>query len=167
MVFYLLTLSWATVVCSLPSVSRFPTGAKFLQLLSVVHSYIVFAFVFAFTITADTFGSHSHCNGNAVLVLFRPFSALTAGRILILIVLSIVVMSYSVMTYRDYFPASTKMVRQWVQIKIGRAEKEPGPPDITPEMKDSDLESQENTDRPKNVRSQRRGLMLVSDVLCA
>jgi len=103
-VFYLLTLSWCTVLWSLGSCSRFSNGTKVLRALSDLQSYIIFAFAFAILIKAHKFGSSPECNGNAVLVILGRISALKAGRILGWIVIIIVTASYTLMTVRDYVP---------------------------------------------------------------
>ena len=64
---------------------------------------------------AKTFGSNPECNENAVVVLFRPFSALYAGRIVCWIVTVIVVAVYTVITVKDYLPPPPKKLYQWIQ----------------------------------------------------
>jgi len=66
-------------------------------------------------IKAKTFGSNPECNENAVVVLFRPFSALYAGRIVCWIVTVIVVAVYTVITVKDYLPPPPKKLYQWIQ----------------------------------------------------
>ena len=92
-VFYLLSLSWASVFSSLPSYNRFVKGDKTLKYFAIVQSYILFAFALAILIRAPTFGSTPLCNSNAKAVIFRPFSALHGGRIAATIVVAIVIAS--------------------------------------------------------------------------
>jgi len=116
-VFYLLFMSWFTVVFSLPSCRRFRTGTRILNFLSIVQSYAVFAFVFTMLIRARTFGSIPECNGHAVVVLFRPFPALNAGRIVGWIVIIIFVVIYTIVTFMDYLPPPPKHVQEWIRKK--------------------------------------------------
>jgi len=107
-VFYLLYLSWTTVVFSLPSCNRLPGSTKVVKTVSVIQSYTLFAFALALIILAPKFGNHPECNRNAVLVLFRPFKVFNAGRILGFISIGLVVLMYTVMTILDYIPQDKK-----------------------------------------------------------
>ena len=78
--FYLLTLSWISTHLTLPAYTRFIAKDSTLQLLSIVQSYVIFAYAIAILATADTFGPSHCCNNTAKLVLFRSFSALESGR---------------------------------------------------------------------------------------
>jgi len=97
----------------LPSCNRFSSDVKILKLFSVLQSSTVFAFAFAMLIKAKTFGRTR--NAIAVVVLFRPFSALYAGRIVCWIMTVIVVAVYTVITAKDYLPPPPKKLNQWIQ----------------------------------------------------
>jgi len=114
-VFYLLAMSWFSVVFSLPSCYRFGRGLRILKILSILQSCIVFAFAFVILIQAKTFGSSPECNGNAVAVLFRPFSALRAGRIAGWVLTVLIVGIYVGITVKDYLPPPPKRIQQWMQ----------------------------------------------------
>ncbi|KAF8800986.1 hypothetical protein BYT27DRAFT_7148103 [Phlegmacium glaucopus] len=109
---YLLTMSWIIVIASLSSCNRLSDDTKVLQLASVIQSYAILAFAFAVLATADSFGSFPECNQNAVVVIFRPFSALKSGRIFGWIVVSLVFVCYTVMTVRDYTAKVLKRIRE-------------------------------------------------------
>ncbi len=113
MVFYLLAMSWVTVFFSLPSFHRFPAGTKALKLLSVMQSYLIFAFSLVILITAEKFGNRSECNPIAVVVLFQPFSALKPGRIIGWIVIIGVATMYTIITAIEYLPPPPKQFKQW------------------------------------------------------
>ncbi|KAJ7473618.1 hypothetical protein B0H11DRAFT_2036576 [Mycena galericulata] len=118
-VFYLLYLSWVTVFFTLPACARFPGGnVKLLHFFSVVQSYTVFAFAFAMLITAETFGEYPTCNPNAVVVLFRPFSALKSGRIVCWVMTALVVAVYTALLVKDHMPPAPRRVREWIQKRV-------------------------------------------------
>ncbi|KAJ7476770.1 hypothetical protein FB451DRAFT_1366371 [Mycena latifolia] len=94
-VLYLLYLSWVTVCLSLPACARLRGNVRMLHFFSIIQNYTIFAFAFAMLITARTFGSKPECNPNAVVVLFRPFSALTSGRIVAWVITVLVVAVYN------------------------------------------------------------------------
>jgi hypothetical protein len=109
----MLSLSWVTVCYSLPSCNTIsknlsPIGNRnldktdVLKLLSVLQSCCIAAFAFALLITAKTFGSYPKCNYRAVVVILRPFPALGAGRVVLLIVTAIICIVYTSVTIRDY-----------------------------------------------------------------
>jgi uncharacterized membrane protein (UPF0136 family) len=80
-VFYLLFLSWVAVFFSLRTRTEFPNkNVQMLHVVSIIQSYVVFAFALTLLITAKSFGRSLECNANAVVVVFRPFSALKSGR---------------------------------------------------------------------------------------
>jgi hypothetical protein len=132
-VFYLLHLSGITVYFSLPvdeqardrkaagkkSVKQRTEGEhaedslriKMLHLCSIIQSYTIFAFAFAMLGTAVTFGSYPGCNPNAVVVLFRPFSALKAGRILFLIMTGLGSIVYTAILVKDHMPPKEKLIQ--------------------------------------------------------
>jgi hypothetical protein len=114
-VFYLLAMSWFSVVFSLPSCYRFGRGLKVLKILSILQSCVIFAFAFVILIQAKTFGSSPECNGNAVAVIFRPFSALRAGRVAGWVLTVIIVAIYVGITVKDYLPPPPKRIQQWMQ----------------------------------------------------
>jgi hypothetical protein len=110
-------MSWFTVAFSLPSCRRFRSGTRILNFLSMVQSYAVFPFAFTILIQARMYGSSPECNGNAVVVLFRPFSALHAGRIVGWIMTVIFVVFYTTITFMDYLPPPPKQVQEWIRKK--------------------------------------------------
>ncbi|KAF7343072.1 hypothetical protein MVEN_01737600 [Mycena venus] len=146
---YLLYISWVTVLFSLPSSARFgnkPGDVKILKILhfcSVIQSYAVFAFAFAMLATAPTFGSTPECNPNALVVLFRPFSALNAGRILFCVLAGLVCIAYTALLVNDHIvPRTKKMARILKQLIVqhipvpdmsGEAAVSPPPPPKAPE----------------------------------
>ncbi|KAI5118519.1 hypothetical protein M0805_007688 [Coniferiporia weirii] len=111
-VFYLLALSWASVFFSLPAYNRFVKSDKTLKYLSVLQSYILFAFALAILIKADSFGMTPPCNPNAVAVIFRPIPALRAGRIAASVLVVITIIIYSGLTISDYKP----LVKRWIRL---------------------------------------------------
>ncbi|KAJ7118140.1 hypothetical protein C8R44DRAFT_982867 [Mycena epipterygia] len=117
-VFYLLYLSWVTVFFSLPACARFTGNVKMLHFFSIIQSYIVFAFAFAMLITAKSFGSYPQCNSNAVVVLFRPFSALKSGRTVCWVMTVLVVTVYTGILVKDHIPPAPKLVHQWIQKRV-------------------------------------------------
>jgi hypothetical protein len=86
-----------------------------LKFFSVVHSYTVFAFALTLLIKATSFGITPECNLNAVVVLFRPFSALHAGRIVCWVLTVIVVVVYTLITLKDHLPSPLKRAYQRVR----------------------------------------------------
>jgi hypothetical protein len=113
-VYYLLSMSWIAMVTSMPSCHRFAGGTKILKFLSIIQSYLVFAFALAMLTKAKTVGSNPECNGNAVVVLFRPFSALHAGRTVGWIVTTSVIAFYTGMMVMEYLPPPPMRVRKWI-----------------------------------------------------
>ncbi|KAF5364474.1 hypothetical protein D9758_010664 [Tetrapyrgos nigripes] len=127
-VFYLIYISWVTIVFSLPALSRiqgrsctkcgkaFKEGSRsqYLGIVSVMQSYFAFGFAFCLLATAPKFGSDPACNKNAVVVLFRPFNALKAGRTFGWTVTAIVVVLYTAMTLKDYTPSKVKAITRRV-----------------------------------------------------
>ena len=114
-------MSWFTVIFTIPTLHRFDHNVKFLKLWSIAQSYVVFVFAFILIVRAEDYGSNPECNPHAVVVLFRPFSALRGGRILGWIVTVSVVSVYSVMTGLDYFPPQPKKkVQDWITKKRNR-----------------------------------------------
>ena len=120
--FYLLYLSWITVYFTLPSSDRFP-GEKhsetvgLLKLMSIVHTCAVFAFALTLLITAPSFGNTPECNKGAVVVLFRPFSALPTGRIVCWVLASLVVVVYACITVKDHIPPAVKRAYQKIRAR--------------------------------------------------
>jgi hypothetical protein len=131
-------MSWFTVAFSLPSCRRFRSGTRILNFLSMVQSYAVFAFAFTILIQARMYGSSPECNINAVVVLFRPFSALRAGRIAGWIMTVIFVVIYTIITFMDYLPPPPKQVQEWIRKKRLWTRK------TTPDLSDN-MESGGNT----------------------
>ena len=118
-IFYLLYLSWATLCFTLPSLSRFPEypsrKGKMLKAFSIMQSYTIFAFALTVLINATTFGNTPHCNVNAVFVVFRPFSALHAGRIVFWVLSTVVIIVYTLVTLWEYVPSQVKLAYQRVR----------------------------------------------------
>ncbi|KAJ6542537.1 hypothetical protein DFH09DRAFT_1173928 [Mycena vulgaris] len=117
-VFYLLYLSWVTVFFSLPACARFRGNVKLLHFFSIMQSYTVFAFAFAMLIKAPTFGFQPGCNPHAVVVLFRPFSALKAGRTVCWVMTVLVVTVYTGILVKDHMPSAPRLVQQWIQKRV-------------------------------------------------
>jgi len=129
-VFYLLAISWVTVFFSLPSFHHFPAGTKALKLLSIIQSYLIFTFALVILIIAERFGNRPECNRIAVVVLFRPFSALKVGRIIGWITVGSITAVYTGITVLDFLPPSSISVRHWVARQ--RVREEVPEPTITP-----------------------------------
>jgi hypothetical protein len=85
------------------------------KLFSVVQSYTVFAFALTLLIKAASFGTNPACNENAVVVLFRPFSALHAGRIVCWILTVAIVVVYTFLILKDHLPSPLRTVYQRVR----------------------------------------------------
>ncbi|KAJ7191331.1 hypothetical protein GGX14DRAFT_600848 [Mycena pura] len=117
-VFYLLYLSWVTVNFTLPACARFSGNIKLLHFFSILQSYTVFAFAFALLSTASSFGLHPQCNPNAVVVLFRPFSALKGGRIAGWVLNVLVAAVYTGILVKDHIPPAPARVQQWIQKRV-------------------------------------------------
>ena len=100
------------MIASLSSCNRLSDDTKMLQFASVIQGYAILAFAFSILATAENFGYSPGCNANALVVIFRPFSALRAGRIFGWIVASIVFVCYTVMTTRDYTAKVLKKIRE-------------------------------------------------------
>jgi hypothetical protein len=154
-IFYLLYLSWVTVFFALPSCNRFPESerivknVRLLKAFSVVHSYTVFAFALTLLIKAKSFGIHPECNSHAVVVLFRPFSALHAGRIVCWVLTVIVVVVYTLITMKDHLPSHLSLayqrVRKMAVLKPVVKEKVPDPEPVVIERIDFAPELQYTT----------------------
>jgi hypothetical protein len=108
-------MSWVTIVLTLPSyyerrdpqgkahdILTVPISSRLLQIFSVLQSCTVFAFTLVLLIMADTFGATPACNRKAVVVLFRPFRALNAGRIVGCVVVAIVFIVYVPVTAMEF-----------------------------------------------------------------
>jgi hypothetical protein len=136
-VFYLLFVSTITVYLCSPSYNH---SSNFFQYLSIIQNYAFFVFTAVLLIMAETFGSSPTCNHRAVIVLFRPFPALPAGRIVGCIGASILLLLYSWITIRDYLPAALKrmplLVRRRLQL---HAETKTPLPRSKPDIKPNDL----------------------------
>jgi len=102
-VFYLLLMSWAAVIGSLSSCHRFVHGTAIIKIWSIAQSYVIFAFALVILIKARTFGNNPQCNVNAVVVLFRPFSALNPGRTVGWIVTVTAIAIYTGVTVAEYW----------------------------------------------------------------
>ena len=102
-VFYLLLMSWVAVIGSLSFFHRFVHGTAIIKIWSIAQSYVIFAFALVILIKARTFGNNPQCNVNAVVVLFRPFSALNPGRTVGWIVTVTVIAIYTGVTVAEYW----------------------------------------------------------------
>jgi hypothetical protein len=118
-VFYLLNLSWVTVFFSLPACAKF-SNVKLLHIFSILQSYTVFAFAVTMLITAHTFGGSPQCNQFARIVIFRPFLALPAGRIVCLVLEAVLVVGYTGILVKDHIPPAPKMIFRWIQKRVTR-----------------------------------------------
>jgi hypothetical protein len=128
---YLFSMSWVAVITSLSSCHRFVDGTTVIKIWSIVQSYVIFAFALVILIKAQTFGNNPECNGNAVVVLFRPFSALHAGRIVGWVVTMAVIVLYTGVTTIEYWMKCREQVQLWIirrRVRISDAEAEPNLP---------------------------------------
>lgn len=98
-------------------VAKFP-NVKLLHVFSVVQSYTIFAFAFTMLISAHSFGRTPDCNSHAVVVLFHPFPALPAGRILCLVLTAFFFTVYTGILIKDHLPPTPKRILQWIQRKV-------------------------------------------------
>ncbi|EJD04504.1 uncharacterized protein FOMMEDRAFT_167675 [Fomitiporia mediterranea MF3/22] len=114
-VFYLLAGSWLAIFLSLPSYNRFVKSDTTLQVLTILHSYIVFAFIIAVLITARTFGSTPRCNPHAVGVIFSHFPALPKGRVVAIVFACCVTCVYTVLSVVDYYKVFRRRERRRVE----------------------------------------------------
>ena len=105
-------MSWIVVIASLATCNRLSDDTNVLQLASVIQSYIIQAFAFAVLATAHRFGTNPECNHNVFVVVFRPFSALEAGRIFGWILFGLAFACYTSMTIRDYTAQVLNKIRQ-------------------------------------------------------
>jgi hypothetical protein len=128
-VFYLLLMSWVAVIGSLSSFChRFVDGTAIIKIWSIVQSYVIFAFTLVILIKARTFGNNPQCNGHAVVVLFQPFSALSAGRTVGWIVTVTVIAVYTGVTVAEYWmkcQGQVQLERIIRRVKIRDTEAEP------------------------------------------
>ncbi|KLO17533.1 hypothetical protein SCHPADRAFT_994226 [Schizopora paradoxa] len=165
-VFYLLAMSWVAVFFSLPSYNRFIKSDNVLKYLSVFQSYLLFAFALAILVKGDSFGSSPECNSEALVVIFRPFSAIHGGRVVGWITVSIALLFYTFLTVSDYLPTAKK---EWEKLrdfairlrnKKGKdANAVPSSPPGAPEKDNStaigshgqDLEANQNRPRSSNM----------------
>jgi hypothetical protein len=109
-VFYLLYLSWACIHLCIPG-----TGFKVLKYCSVLQTYLFFAFALTLLIKAEKFGSHPECNRNAIVVLFRPFSALKSGRILGWVVMTCTIAIYTFISIKDATSRQIKRISEAIK----------------------------------------------------
>ncbi|KAF7358371.1 hypothetical protein MVEN_00887100 [Mycena venus] len=130
-VFYLLHLSGITVFLSLPGEEKielekkYANGArdrvslsiKMLHICSIIQTYTIFAFAFAVLWTADTFGSNSDCNTNAVVVILHSFPAIKAGQIVLSVISGLCAILYTVILIEDHLPPGPK---KWIRQRISR-----------------------------------------------
>ncbi|KAJ7907601.1 hypothetical protein B0H13DRAFT_2332196 [Mycena leptocephala] len=142
-VFYLLYISWVTVFFALPSRVQFPgtVNLKMLRMLdvfSVIQSYTLFAFALAMLSTAETFGSNPECNLNAVVVLFRPFSAIKRGQILFLVLTGLVFILYTTLNIRDISRPTKRLIHRTLKVVV-RSKPDPAPADEAGDLEPAPL----------------------------
>ncbi|PVF99844.1 hypothetical protein CPB86DRAFT_872278 [Serendipita vermifera] len=123
-VFYLLYLSWICVYFSMPSRKGFPA----LKCYSVFQSYLFFAFALTLLIKAKSFGNKPECNPNAVVVLFRPFPALTSGRIVGWLIIVSIIAAYTFITVKDLTASQRKKFN--LSYKVFKFRKSTEKPDV-------------------------------------
>lgn len=151
---YLLATSWTTTVFSLSSCIRFKEGIKSLQMLSVIQSYLFFAFVSILLITTKTFGSSPECNVNAVLVIYAPFPVIEAGRIVGGIITLVVVLAYTYMVLKDYFAKIQERVKPEIGVLrdlTGESNLVVEIPDITEPNPQRPTNPQRSSSTPENI----------------
>jgi len=103
---YLLALSSITIYISFMRYDRFTNGNSFLDFLAVFQTYLLFAFIVALLVKGRSFGKSPNCNFEAVVVIFRPFSAIRSGRVVGWVVVSLALVAYSFLTIGGYAPAA-------------------------------------------------------------
>ncbi|KIM74202.1 hypothetical protein PILCRDRAFT_828496 [Piloderma croceum F 1598] len=134
-VFYLLLMSWVAVIGSLSFCHLFVDGTAIIKIWSIAQSYVIFAFTLVILIKSQTFGNNPQCNDNAVVVLFRPFSALRVGRTVGWIVAVTVIAVYTGVTATEYWmkcQGQAQLERIIRRIKIRDTEAEPNLPGLEP-----------------------------------
>lgn len=104
-VVYLLCFSTACVFFSVPSQER---PFYLLNSLSIIQTYLFFAFVLTLLIRARDFGSSPDCNGNAIVVIFRPFPLFHAGQIVGWVLACLIITFYTWVTIKDHIPKKLK-----------------------------------------------------------
>jgi hypothetical protein len=132
-VFYLLLMSWAAVMGSLSFCHRFVHGTAIIKIWAIAQSYVIFAFTLVILIKSRTFGNNPQCNVNAVVVLFRPFSALNPGRTVGWIVTVTVIAIYTGVTVAEYWmkcQGQAQLERIIRRVTIRDTEAEPNLPPL-------------------------------------
>ncbi|KLO09390.1 hypothetical protein SCHPADRAFT_567752 [Schizopora paradoxa] len=97
---YLLAMTWVFIIISLASYHRFDVDGTTVQYLSFVHFCFTLASVLVFLVEMESFGSSRNCNPDAVVVVFRPFKALNAGRIVGFVGIGLILIIYTVLTVK-------------------------------------------------------------------
>jgi hypothetical protein len=106
----------------MPSKKGFPA----LKCCFVFQSYLFFAFALTLLIKAKSFGNRPECNQNAVVVLFRPFPALTSGRIVGWIIIIFISVAYTFITIKDLTASHRKKLNGAYKVfKFRRSTEEP------------------------------------------
>jgi len=159
-ILYLLSMSWIIVVASSASCNRLSDDTKILQLASVIQSYIILAFAFAVLATAPRFGTTPECSQNTFAVIFRPFSALKAGRIFGWILFGLAFICYTAMTVRDYTAQVQKRLRKNKELRgdVG----EPSLPQQPPVAVFTLPKGKQRTPTEEKARTPRRKARLLS-----
>jgi len=150
-ILYLLSMSWVVVIASLASCNRLSDDTKILQLVLVIQSCIILAFAFAVLATAHHFGTTPECNQNTRVVIFRPFSALNAGRIFGGVFFGLAFIGYTVMTARDCWTRS-RVKRKWKESP--KQDEEPSLPQQRPPDTATFIPSRREPSTPNKASNQ-------------
>jgi len=148
-------MSWIVVIASLASCNRLSDDTQTLQLVLVLQSLIILAFAFAVLATAPHFGTTPECNQNTHVVIFRPFSALKAGRIFGGILFGLAFLGYTAMTARDCWTRSQDKRKREEPAKEDEVKPQQRPPVITtfiPSRREPQTPKARNQTSRKQVR---------------
>ncbi|EIN08101.1 hypothetical protein PUNSTDRAFT_135616 [Punctularia strigosozonata HHB-11173 SS5] len=107
MVCYLLTGSWFAIFFALPQYNRYKKSDKWVKLLAVGQSYVVFVTVLSIFGTSPVFGNDHECNDRRSVVIFAPFDAVTKGRIAGLALYGALALFYTILVWNDYNHTAT------------------------------------------------------------
>lgn len=146
-------MSWIVVIASLASCNRLSDDTQTLQLVLVLQSCIILAFAFAVLATAPYFGTTPECNQNTHVVIFRPFSALKAGRIFGGILFGLAFLAHTAMTARDCWTRSQDKRKREEPAK--EDEVKPSVPQQRPPVITTFIPSRKEPQTPK-ARNQRK-----------
>ena len=144
------------MISSLPACYRIEDsgGTAVLKLWSILQSYLFFVFTLILLVKGQTFGSRPECNGNAVVVLFKPFPVFHVGIILGWVVTVVVVSLYTFVTVGEYIVWFIKGLRKESQkVKTENS----GPRREDPWTGQEHLGSRPTENRPPTTQSDRIG----------